>query len=285
MKKRNMIYRLLVAGCLLTSNNIFAQTMSNEILEKASDAVIYEIADLTIKADLSATKQEQIAEIIVQRNEEIKAMLTSGESFDAIFVKKKEYKDLLYQLLNTEEQYKIYVKGVKENAPYKYTYSQFAIGLRYKDSLNLTAAQNNSLMEQMGVLKAMKNEHYDNTQKSLDTRAYESEQISQILTFEQYNRLLYFKNIRKAENSARKDWAEVVQRSIDTDFNEAEQINILTNYYLSRAIAYNKYEHDVVMQKSEVNYLYRMRPNILRLLQRARYSPENDTLNGGFDGN
>jgi hypothetical protein len=126
-------------------------------------------------------------------------------------------------------------------------------------------------------LKALKNEYYAKNKSGMDSRAYESENISKVLSESQYGRLLVLKNRTKAQNYAQNDWLEVEQRKIETVFTKEDAIAQLERYYLARECTYNKYQHDLVKQKIYIREVYANRPTILRILEKVRRNPDNDT--------
>ena len=107
--------------------------------------------------------------------------------------------------------------------------------------------------------------------------------ISQILTNTQYDKLLYYKNLDKAKAFAESDWLELKQRGLDSAYVQTKVIEDLTTYYAGRECTYNKFQHDLIQQKAEVRNIYFNRPPVLRVLERARRNPENNTQNKSYN--
>lgn len=261
----------------------FGQAFSSAVLDGYESSVVSQVFDLVRKGDLTESQQIQIASLVNQKDQQIKLALEANSSIDSVNIIKNNFDDQIRAILSTTQKYEIYVANVKENAKHKYTYSQFAMAIRYKEELDISESQESALMTKIGELKEMKNAYYNQNGKSLDTRAFESEEISQILTAEQYMELLYKKNITKAESYAEKNWLEMVQRNLTEGYQKESVIQELILYYVARQSIYNKFEHDLIQQKSEANVLYKARPLVLKMLQKARRSPGNDTLNGSFN--
>lgn len=183
-------------------------------------------------------------------------------------------RDMTYMLLILKSMQSI-------NTPY----SQFAIALRYRDTIGLSETQINSLYNEVDNLKRMKNEYYELHGTSYDTREYESSSCTEILTSAQYDLLLRFKNARKAKSFAESDWTELEQRSMDAEYDKEVVLEELTEYYIVRQSIYDKYRHDFVTQKAEGRGWYLDHcPEALKALIKVRRSPLNDTINQGFNG-
>ncbi len=143
--------------------------------------------------------------------------------------------------------------------------------------MNLTAAQVTTLQNYVDSIKLKKNQYYALNKKPLDTRAYESKKIQTILGPNQYFSLLKLKNKNRAARTAESDWKELELRHADSSFTQIQVIEDLANYYLLKACLYDKYQDDVIKQKAELRELYEHRPRALRLLEKARRNPDNDT--------
>jgi|GEM_PF-1339590 len=252
------------------------------ILDSYPTGTLAQVFDLSVKAGLSAEAQISVADLITERDIKIVDLLRNRRPDAEIVAMKASYADKISELLGLEQKYERYVKTVKEKAKDKYTYSQFAIAIRYKDTLGLSQMQTTAIYNYIDTLKQLKNQHYATHHKSLDTRAYESTHISTILTESQYTQLLIFKNQSKAEAFAESDWAEVQQRGLDSTYVKEEVLGGLTTYYVNRESVYNRYQHDPVTQKAKAKELYGFRPQVLRALQKARRNPDNNTQGQGY---
>ena len=274
----------LVIGVFACLGNITAQELSNAVKAGYSDGVIEEVFNLVYKTSFSEAEQLLLANFFTERDSVISQMLKGGELEEDVIEVKSQYENVLDSMLSVQQRYDIYVANKKEGAKYRFSYSQFAIALRYKSNLSLTGTQEEALFHQIDTLKRMRDEYYIQTGKGMDTRAYESEIIAQILTSAQYDSMLVLKNKSKAEAAARKDWKELEERLLSSEYDENEVIQELTSYYLTRECIYDKYQHNPTVQQEEVLELRNNRPLVLKALQKSRQSPGNDTLNGSFNG-
>ena len=281
MKKSKLfIFTLLLLIGVLSKSN--AQQVATNVRNNFSPDVVLQIFDLVTKTNLSDENQVEIAYLIKDRDGIMYNMLVAGSNAADILNVKSDYDDQITALLNIEQKYSRYVKSVKEKSKDKYSYSQFAIGIRYKDTLALSPIQITAMMSYIDSLKQMKNQHYNTKGKSLDTRAYESEHLAQILTNQQYGQLLIFKNHSKAESFAEQDWIEVQKRGLDSTYTKEIATKQLYDYYLLREALYNRFQHDPIKQKAETRDLYINRPTVLKSLEKARRSPENNTAGSGY---
>ena len=276
----NKIFIFLFLAVVASCEAIEAQTISNQVKNNYSPGVVSQVFDIMVKTDINENDQIAIANLIHKRDSTVHRMLKLGASNAQVLEARQTFDDQITGQLDADEKYDRYVGTVKEKAKDKYTYSQFAIATRYKDSLALTTVQVTAIYAEIEALKQMKNQYYATNHKSLDTRAYESEHISQILTNSQYTTLLVYKNKTKAEAFAERDWVEIMERGLDSTFTKEIAVSELYNYYLARQCAYDKYQHDPIQQQAEVRELYSHRPIVLRTLQKARRAPLNNTLGG-----
>lgn len=180
--------------------------------------------------------------------------------------------------------YDDYVQAKKDNASNKYTYSQFAVALRYRDEIGLNELQVYALYREVATLKNMKNAHYQEHHEGLDTREHESSTMTAILTDDQYTKTLEFKNERKVKSIIDKDIKEMTLRGV-LEGEDLEQVKLdLYNYYIVRESLYDRYRHDLIRQSDETRQHYYDRPAILKKLTKARRAPNNNTLGQGFNG-
>ena len=275
--KKKLILLATWSFLMASLNPIFGQKMSDEVIGKYPPGIVAQVFDLVTKADIDETKQKAIAEILADKELEIFKMLKDGKKYDEIKETNIDFNDQINALLFLEEKYDNYTKTTKEKAKDKYSYTQFAIAIRYRDSLKLSDAQYKAMLNYVDEVKTMKNKYYAANKSSLDTRAFESENIAKSLSNEQYNRLLVFKNTSKATTFAENDWKEVVQRGIDTTFSKQIALLELKRFYLARECTSNKFQHDLVRQKAEIREVYAHKPTILRILEKVRRNPDNDT--------
>jgi len=191
---------------------------------------------------------------------------------------------IIYGQSGTQEDYDNYVNQQKQQAGSKYTYSQFAVALKYRDSLGLSTSQISQLYQEVQVIKTMKNNHYSTHERSMDTRDYESSRMAQILTPSQYDVAMRYKNKTKAMSIAEEAWDELVLKGQTTNLIRTQAVSQLFEYFVMRESIYDKYRHDVLLQQAALRDHYYARPAIVTLLYKSRRSPGNNTMGGGFNG-
>ncbi len=175
------------------------------------------------------------------------------------------------QLLHAQTQeemqaYDDFVQAKKDNAGNKYTYSQFAVALRYRDEIDLNELQTYALYREVANLKNMKNAHYQEHSKGLDTRGHESRLMAQILTDEQYTKALEYKNRSKVNSMVSQDVEKLTLRGI-LEGEDIEQVKSdLYAYYIIRESLYDRYRHDLIRQSDETKVHYYNRPEVLKQL-------------------
>lgn len=187
---------------------------------------------------------------------------------------------------STRLKYDAFVLEKKLKAKDKFTYSQYAIALRYKDTLRLNNTQIDQIYLEIKNLKSIKNEYYRINKESLDTRSQESEKLIQLLTGTQYDLLLRLKNHSKAKMMAENDWKEIETRNLQNLFSESDAKNEMYEYYIVRESLYDKYRHDPITQSSVTRDHYNNnRPIIIKTLTKARRVSQNNTLGQQLNGN
>lgn len=184
----------------------------------------------------------------------------------------------------TPQDYDAYVAQQRQQAGSKYTYSQPAVALRYRDSLGLSPGQVSQLYQEVQVIKTMKNDHYAAHGRSMDTRDYESARMTQILTPAQYDLAMRYKNRTRAMSSAEEAWDELVLRGQTTGLTRAQAVSELYEYYVVRESIYDRYRHDLLQQQAALKSHFEARPAVLKLLYKSRKNPANSTAGGGYNG-
>lgn len=182
-------------------------------------------------------------------------------------------------------KYDNFVSEKKSKAKNKYTYSQFAIALRYRDTLGLNTTQVNALYVEVDKLKQKKQHYYDSLGTSIDTRSFESERMTELLSETQYTLLLRLKNHTKALSNSNSDWTEIVLRGLDNNLDPYTVKQQLYDYYITRESIYDRYRHIPMQQNAEARALYASRPAVHKALSKSRRSPANDTLGENLNGN
>jgi hypothetical protein len=151
--------------------------------------------------------------------------------------------------------------------------TQFALALKNKEWLQLRPEIIDSLVwHAMYVSRLRDSVALKNPFAPFDTEAYESEELTALLSETEYTNLLILKNQPQALADAKKDWAEMVQRGIAGGLIEETALEQLTSYYVMRYSAWNRYAHDKNTQMANVRSLEENKPQCLKTLDYARWN-------------
>jgi len=138
-------------------------------------------------------------------------------------------KDSLLEKINANYDSLIQLTLLKDGS--KLPSSQFAIAVANRKTLGLTNAQVDSLLFHSAKLKQMKDSFLlKNPYGKYDSKAFETDNITKILSEDQYTKVLQIKNKSQAETEANQDWLELQQRGLAT-------ITIRTQPYASLRIS------------------------------------------------
>ena len=152
--------------------------------------------------------------------------------------------------------------------------SQFAIALRYKELLGLRRSLTDTLLHH-----ALRVSHLRDSVLSADPfaktdfKAYEAYHLNNLLSEEQYSRLLFIKNRSQAAKDAQDDWDEMVLRNLATSLQKETALGQLNEYYLAKWNAYYRLAHDKLRQESNLRLLKDHQPKILKQLSAAQKQP------------
>jgi hypothetical protein len=124
--------------------------------------------------------------------------------------------------------------------------SQFGMALTLHKELGLNGAQLDSLIEKAQELNArtkFSKDHPDSVGQ-FDRTAFESQNIRQLLTKEQYDVVLSSRQKGPALTQAKYMWYQVKQKGLTDDLNKDTTIHQLTRYYLRRYRAMDSLAYD-----------------------------------------
>lgn len=277
--KKKLIFILLINALVLFTSNVWSQTLHPLIRDKYPHSIAIQVFDIVVKTKTVVVEKDQkaIADLLIEKEEKVFENILENAPDSIVIETKISFDDQINDILDVEQKYNRAISTSKENAKNKYSYSQFSAALRYKDSLQISEIQEASLLSYVDTLKRMKNAYYEKTKKSLDTRAFESQNITTVLTSSQYGKMLMLKNKRRSVSHAENDWKELELRHADSLYAKIQVIKDLTTYYSLKSSIYDMYQHDLIVQKAELRVLYSHRPTILRILEKIRRNPDNDT--------
>ena len=149
--------------------------------------------------------------------------------------------------------------------------SQFDIALKNRKSLGLTNAQVDSLVSGAAMFNKLNNDYSTkDPDGKIDPKAFESDNMSKILTEAQYTKVLVVKNNVQAKNDALRDWKELGLRNIKAGYDSTIVVKQLTTFYLAKYAAYDRYGNDRIKQIANLNAVAVAMPEPLKKLNAAR---------------
>jgi hypothetical protein len=182
------------------------------------------------------------------------------------------------ELLTITNQILYSIEVSKERSRTKYNYSTFLLALQSIDTLHLSKGQVDSLVICIQYLKQKKDSiSAISSQTWIDTKEYESTNLTAILNPIQLKTLLEIKNADKSLTSANNDWEEMEERDLTSELDKEQELKKLKAYYLERNNIYDQYAHDSKKRSQLLSVLYRSKPKALIMLIKARRTPNNDT--------
>jgi hypothetical protein len=243
----------------------------NSIASIASNSAIATLSSYIKRDNVSSSTASQILPILQQR-ERVVAIINH------IYPSYTQTKDSITDTLTKPYQKQIDSLIAKDGS--LHNNSQIDVALYYASQLNLTTTQISSLQTALTTLNGLKESfRATNEFAEYDSKAFESETLTGILTAEQHTQVLTTKYYNTAVNMAKQDWAALVNAQLTEGLTEVDTKTELTNYHLAVVIAYYRYAHNLETQYSSINSIKEMRPDALSiLLNHWNYkNPYNDT--------
>lgn len=150
-------------------------------------------------------------------------------------------------------------------------YWQFGTALKLSDSLALSDSQIDSIIYYESILKTKTLlSKSDPDSFYLDRQAFESKYLSFILTERQYRKVSNKRNEDQALNSARKDWAELRDRGLASNFDKIRTLKELKGYYLNKYYIYDRYAHLLIERDRRNRFADLHQPVVLSFLKESR---------------
>jgi hypothetical protein len=151
--------------------------------------------------------------------------------------------------------------------------SQFALALKYKDILGLRYSLTDSLLDQVMYLNARRDSILSiDPDAPIDFGPYEAAHLSQLLTDDQYNLLLSYKNRAQAIADANADWNEMELRGVTAGLNKDEVIRQISGFYILKYNAWNKLAYDKIALWSTQRVISESKPEVLKILDPLRWN-------------
>lgn len=208
--------------------------------------------------DLSAYAAQQIVPYLVQRERGIALA-------NKLYTNYTDAKDSLVQ--NIVRIHQPVIDSIVGLYTSLHSTSQIDIAIKFATELDLAENQLSSLQESLAQLREMEAAYRtEDPFGEYDSKAYESETLSNILTPEQYTYVLEAQYYGKSAAMAKKDWQELIRLGLHLEFNEVSVKTELTNYHLAVFIAYYRNAHTPDEQYASVLRINEVMPEAMLLL-------------------
>lgn len=272
MKKSFLI--ALAASAVFTFQHLNAQKLSPLVYKRFNPSVAKDVFYVAAKARLGEKWQVWLGERFEKRDDLVLELIKSGAPLSRIRLYTDSSLNAIYAQLKTlladkeRNYFEIQVENVAE------LNSQFGEAIKYQQQLKLDltpGGQVDKLMTKARELKTKMTFMKANPDSGyFDRLAFESENMSRLLTPQQYNTLLMFKNKEKADGLAKYDWYELKQRKLDSKYNKDTVLTSLKRYYIAKCIAQDRFGHDKAKQAIAVKGLESLIPDALKELLEFR---------------
>jgi len=175
--------------------------MAPELQGRYPAYIIYRVYQIASKTALSAQKQLQIAQYYKDQDDLNNAMLTQGKPIAEVMNAYVKQQDFIKKIL-TPLEYNDY-KFINNVAT-----PQIAKALKFRDQLNLTTTQTDQLLTALSKLeKAKANYKPMNPIDAFNSKVFEGDEMSKILTDDQYIHALKLINMPKSVAENNDSWA------------------------------------------------------------------------------
>jgi hypothetical protein len=253
---------LLTALRFVTTDPQVYQSLFNiEIENRASIESLRTIAKMRSEKLVTSEGGRFLQPIIARKEKELAAVSISTTN--------RKIADSLYASI--EQKYKPLEDSILTRDGSGIPVSHISVALQYKKPLALREGQIDSLVTLAIIHKNMRDSFLaKDPLGKFDSKAFESSNLSSLLSEHQYNKVLIIKNRPIAESDAEKDWDEIKLRGLSANFSKEIALKKLTDYYLAKWCAYYRYGHDKLLQLANVKAIENAMPSELRSLRAAR---------------
>lgn len=290
--REKQLYREFHNNCINYKNRAYADnfkaamnTVFNNIVDSPYYTALYKY-DISSTANAAAltylTAYMQRDKVSINVAQQILPLLQQRERIVAIVNKMypsytPEKQTLIDNLVST---YQTQIDNLIANSGSLNIGSQIDIALHYASQLQLNTEQIQALQTKLSELNELKATfRATNEFAEYDSKAFESEILTGILSTEQYTQVLTTKYYSTAANMAKQDWAALVNSQLTEGLTEADTKTELTNYHLAIILAYYRYAHNLETQFTTLASIRELKPEALNtLLNHWTYrNPYNDT--------
>lgn len=263
--------------CLLPVK-LEAQIVSKAVIDEYSPAVVARVYDVVSKTDISDSIQKILAARFEDQDKELLRLIKENKPKKILDSIRMDLQEDWLNVLTAKQQYYYSIAVDKERSRTKYWFTQFSYAVQKNDTLKLSEALVDSMFLHIDVLNKMKNAFKKkNPGQWFESKAYESEVMTRLLTDGQYTKLLALKNTEKARSNALADWKDLELRNLTGRFNKEIELQRLTEYYVEKQNVFDRYAHNKIKQSTMIKYVYDNKPKILNVLAHARRNSKNNT--------
>ncbi|NII29261.1 hypothetical protein HB364_29550 [Pseudoflavitalea sp. X16] len=240
---------------------IYARLYKNEIQRQARLLTQAEVRQYA-KYKPSKECHDELIRLADQKNYEL--ALTS-ETYSQWPAKRDSIFYQTCHLYDSLIERSLYKDGALINASY------FSAAVRMRKLLKLTNTQVDSLLDKGLTLNRLRDSVWRISPLApFDSKDYENQHISRILTEDQLALLLTFKYQHDAETNALNDWKDLEKRGLTRDMNKEVVVRQLTSYYIQLKSTSSMYAYDLEKQTAYSRNIRDNMPKALKILQYAR---------------
>lgn len=271
---------------LLSPEILFSQKIADNVYKQFSPQIIIKLYDNVVsKISLSEQSQMWIAKAYTRNDSLIADLIKKGNisiselkrvADSSQWAIEEDFKKILFPSEQKDFESKIVAKRdyphpVVNNRilPDAEMNSQFGVALKMKNILKLRDAQSDSLLTYAALLKSKLDFASANPDSGyFDRPAYESENMSKILTEDQYTVMLSEKNKPQCQNQAKYIWHDLKVMGLSNKFDKEESLKNLTIYYLLRAHITERFANEKERQRAMI-YALKI-PEALKAWQQSK---------------
>lgn len=282
-QNRNVSFLLIVFSSLCFFTSVSGQSLDTSITNNYSPSVIEKTFKVHEKLTLTKQRQKVFANHF-KTQETILSNLIKNRNSKADIDKARNKADSLFEnLLSSKEKFD-YFNVINEKKSSAIPNSQFTIAIQFKNDIQITSdTVINAILDKIQQLRKNKDEFLaQNPGKYYDSKAFESLHLTNLLTEQQYTKLLIIKNTDRSKQYALKDWNELELRGFTAGKNKDSCVADLSKFYLARQNIYDRYAHNSIKKGEMLGILNENQPPIYKAIMHARRNPDNDTQGSNF---
>jgi hypothetical protein len=249
----------------------YAALYKSDILKTSTNLAAATLSSYSKQYQLSTLALHQLAPIVLQQQRVVSLINKILPNYTAA-------KDSIIDTLTYSFQKQIDDIIIKDGNIFNPT--QLDIAIKNAFELGLNQEQQNLVSIKLVALNALRNDFKNiNPSADYDSKAFESQALNELLTPEQYTKVLTTKFLATATNMAIKDWNELIRLDLSSTYDSATTKTELTNYHLAILIAYYRNANNTELQYISIHSINEIMPDAMRILlqQWNFHTPYSDT--------